>query len=1099
MRIGILGSLQIDSDGRRVELSGGRLRVLLARMAIAPGRPVAPAGLADAVWDGALPRDEAHALQSLVSRLRRALGDPQLIVGEAAGYRLAVEPEAVDSVRFERLAADGAAALRSGDAPGARDRLAEALSLWRGPALAELAAGPALAAEAARLEDLRLQTLLDRAEADVRLGRAAEAAAELAGLAGEHPLHERLAAQLVRALSAAGRQADALATYERVRARLADELGTVPSQDLQAAHLEVLRGDPAPRAPAPERSGRRTNLPARLTSFVGREQELERIGALFGEHRLVTLVGPGGAGKTRLAGEVAGGVIDAYADGVWLVELAPVADGAGLAPALLGSLGLREAQLLAPSAKAPVHAVEHAIEILEDKRTLILLDNCEHLIAPAAELAQRLLAACPALRILATSREPLGILGETIVPVTPLELPTADTAVEAAVTMAAVRLFADRARAAADGFALTEATLADVAEICRRVDGLPLAIELAAARLRSMTLPQLAARLDDRFRVLTGGNRTAVARQRTLRAVVDWSWDLLDEPERHVLRRLAVFSGGATLGAAEAVCAGPGVTAGEVFDLLCALVDKSLLQVVEDSSGAGGPRYRMLETIREYGLERADEAGDLAAARDAHADHFAALVAEAEPHLRSAAQLTWLARLSADHDNVLSAVRYLGESGRADAATRTVVGLLWFWLLGGSRQEAITWVDFCCALSGRTDPLDGVMIESAHAIIHAVTDDAQPADPWQGLAEALARLEGADLSDRPLLAAIKPVLAFALGRERVAELLEDSDRHPDPWVRATVPFVRVQITENEGDIEGMRIALDASLQAFGAVGDRWGLGATLSELAGLRTLDGDLDGAESALLRARSLMAELGAQDDSAMLQLRLADVRARRGDLAGARDQLERDLAGASLFTEERVMVNVTRADLCRRLGQLDEARRLSAEALADLDQSRHVEPRQGHPRAMALAIAAVIALAGDDLAGAQERAASAYVAALGTSDMPLVATVGLALADLAVARGRPADAAAVLGAAAALRGTEDPTNPDVVRLTERLSAELGDAAFAELYGAGRELDRAAALARLDPAALDGSLHVTAVGAEGQGHEDREQSPHPDQGPEHV
>jgi predicted ATPase/DNA-binding SARP family transcriptional activator len=588
VRIGILGPLEVEHDGQRLEVSGERLQALLIRLAIDAGRPVSATTLADAIWSGDLPGDEQHALQSLVSRLRRALGDSGLIVQSAGGYQLALTPEEIDAPCFERLAAEGAARLRAAEPERARELLTEALALWRGAALGELASGAAFVAAAARLDDLRVDARADRAEAAIALGRAAELVSELEALAGEHPLNERIAGLLIRALYGAGRQADALAVYERVRRRLADELGASPAPELQELHLAVLQGDqalaPAAAPPRPAHS----NLAARLTSFVGRERELERVGELLGEHRLLTLIGTGGAGKTRLAGEVADRGAARMRDGVWLVELAPVADEAAIVPAILGSLGLREVALLGSRSKTGGggDAVDHLLEVLADRQALIVLDNCEHLLEPVAVAVDRLLGACAELRVMCTSREPLGITGEMIVPVAPLELPRGELSAQEALAVPAVRLFADRAATAAGSFTVDAQTVHAVVDVCRRVDGLPLAIELAAARLRSMTLPQLATRLDDRFRLLTGGSRTAMARQRTLRAVVDWSWELLDASERALLRRLSVFPGGATLDAAEAVCAGGPVDAGDVFDLLCALVDKSLVQIADPD----GPR-----------------------------------------------------------------------------------------------------------------------------------------------------------------------------------------------------------------------------------------------------------------------------------------------------------------------------------------------------------------------------------------------------------------------------------------------------------------------------------------------------------------------------
>ena len=570
MVVGVLGPLEVQLDGRPVAVGGGRLRALLACLALESGRPVSTGRLVDALWEEDLPADQVHALQSLVSRLRRALGNGSLVAPAPGGYRLDVE---VDADHFERLVADARA---SADPERKGELLREALALWRGPALADLVDYRFAAAAAARLQDLKLAALADRVAADLALGHGDRLVGELEALCAEHPLHERLAAQLIAALSASGRQADALATYERVRLLLSEELGVPPGAELQAAHMAVLQGEQAPR--------RRSNLSAPVTSFVGREREIGQLGELLEHARLVTLLGPGGAGKTRLAREAVAGWVDRVADGVWMVELAPVTAEVDIVPAVLGALGLREAVLR--EALVARDGLGRLLDVLGDRETILVLDNCEHLIAGVAELADRLLAGCPGLRLVATSREALAISGERLVAVPPLEQTPAQ------------ELFADRASAALPGFVMDDYGK----EICRRLDGLPLALELAAARLRTLPVRELAQRLDDRFRLLTGGSRTALPRHRTLRAVVDWSWDLLDEPERRLARRLAVFSAGATVESASAV------DETDALDGLAALVERSLLQVVPDSEPT---RYRMLETLREYGLEKLEEAGEL--------------------------------------------------------------------------------------------------------------------------------------------------------------------------------------------------------------------------------------------------------------------------------------------------------------------------------------------------------------------------------------------------------------------------------------------------------------------------------------------------------
>ncbi len=1019
MRVGILGALQIEREGEPVDVAGGRLRALLARLALAAGRPVSVDALVEAVWDGDPPGDRQHALQSLVSRLRRSLGDGEVIAPAPGGYRLALAPEAIDAHRFETLAAAGAAALRGGDPERASATLEQALALWRGPALPDL---PALAGA---LEDLRLAALADRAEAEHALGRGGAMVAELEAAMGEHPLNERLAARHIQALFAAGRQADALSAYERMRARLADELGAAPSPELQAAHLAVLRGD----TPAPAR--RASNLRAPVTSFVGREPEIERIGALLAQSRLVTLVGPGGAGKTRLAGEALAGWVDRVPGGVWMVELAPVTAAVEVVPAVHSALGLRDGAVLERSGQPPLDALERLIDVLAERETILILDNCEHLIATVAEVADELLAGCPDLRIVATSREPLAIAGESLAPVAPLP------------DDPAVQLFADRAAAARPGFVVDEHAL----EICRRLDGLPLAIELAAARLRSMPVDQLAARLDDRFRLLTGGSRTALPRHRTLRAVVDWSWGLLDEPERRLARRLAVFSAGATEESAAAVCG-----EADVLDGLAALVDRSL--VVSEA-----PRYRMLETIREYALEKLDEAGELEATRGAHARWFAELAARADPELRGPRQREWLARLRADRDDVFAALRWLGDTGDARGALRLTVDLLWFWMLTGAPDEAQAWVEFAAALPGEADPVDRLIADGILTLRHA--GETGELAPVRALVERLER-EG---DGRALLALARPILPLFAGDDEIAHRrLAEALEHPDPWVRAAALLIRGHLAENLGDQAHMRADLERAAEGFSAVGDSWGLAMTLSSVASTLMLAGDLDGAETALDEAMERLETLDGSSAGGLLWLRLADLRLRRGDLDEARVLVQRAVEQADLRSDENLFARATMARIAWLVGDADALRREVAEAAVRMERIGRRRPEQDHARVIVDVLLVAVALEDGDLERAEAAAATAVARAIGTNDMPIVASAGVMSAAVAAAAGRPLEAAERLGATTVLRGAEDLSNPELARLAAALREALGDAAFAAAYERGRALDREAALSCMPP-----------------------------------
>jgi predicted ATPase/DNA-binding SARP family transcriptional activator len=1069
MEVSILGTLELRRDGDAVPVAGARVRALLARLALDAGRDVSPAVLIDAVWDDAPPGDAGHALQALVSRLRRVLQPGGELVSGTAGYRLAVAPEAVDALRFETLAAAGAAALRDGDPARAAAILRDALALWRGPALGELAATQRFATAAGgRLDDLRLAATADRIEADLALGAGGELVAELDALTAAHPLNERLAGQRLRALAAAGRPADALEAYEALRRRLDAELGAIPSPELQAVQLAIVTA--APVAPptaaaiAPTPPARRSNLRAGVTSFVGREAEVGRLAALLDEHRLVTLIGPGGAGKTRLAGEVAERRLPEIADGAWMVELAATTDPDDVGASVLGALGLREARMLAASsAVAGPGAVAtdpttHLLDVLAEREALLILDNCEHLLDAAAVLADLLLARCPGLRILATSREPLGIAGEHLAQVPPLGLPPADATAAEALTHPAVRLFADRAAAAAPDFAVDDTTVTAVVEICRRLDGLPLAIELAAARLRSLPAAQIAARLDDRFRLLTGGSRAALPRQRTLRAVVDWSWDLLSEPERALARRIAVFPAGVTAASAAAVGAGTHVAPDDVPELLAALVDRSLLTLVDRDHG----RYRMLETIREYGIERLEEEGELAGVRTAHARHFAALVEEADPHLRRREQLTWFTLLQAERENVLSALRWLAEIGDAAATLELAVTSCWFWLLSSSQSDATAVLRTAVAVPGDADPLDRLIAEA----LLSLGDDETEAELHERAREMLDRFSALDAGRRPLVVATLPVLAWITGEaDRAEKLFATAAAHPDPWVRAAVPLARAQGAENHGDVAAVRTHLTAALAAFRALGERWGLNATLVSMGGLCLLEEDLDGAARALEEARALMAELGADAEQAMLHMRLADVRARQGDFAAALHHARLARDATDLGGDESAMTAAALAGVLWRLDERDEALEVLAHAVATIDRLGPGNPGRGHAEALVRATAALLELAAGRADVARAMAAGAYPAAVGTDDMPVVAIVGVAVATLAHHDGAPRDAAEILGAAARLRGSADRTNPDVVALIAPLRAALGDDGFEAAFAAGRALDRDAALARLDPA----------------------------------
>jgi predicted ATPase len=1060
VQVGILGPLEVRDDrGASIEITGARLRALLGRLALDAGRPVAPAVLIDAVWGDQPPADEANALQTLVSRLRRTLGSAAMVGQAPAGYRLAIEAADVDAVRFEVLAADGARALREDDPARAARLLREALAMWRGAALAD--AGEALRIPAARLDDLRLAAIVDRLTADIQLGEAEIVVPELEALAADFPLDERIAKQLLTALASSGRQADALRAYELVRERLADELGVDPSAELQAVHLALLRGE-LDTAVTPG-TVRRTNLKAQLTSFVGRDEEVGRVGKALQENRLVTLVGPGGAGKTRLANEA--GARLTTRDGVWLAELAPVTESANVAQAVLSALGLREKNLLERRAARPAQDAEsRLVDVLSDKAALLVLDNCEHLIDASARLAEHLLEQCPELRVLTTSREPLGIIGEVVLAVPPLGQPEPDAPASLALEYPAVRLFADRAAAARPDFGIDDSNVGSVIEIVRRLDGLPLAIELAAARLRSLPLTDIAARLSDRFRLLTGGSRTAMPRHRTLRAVVEWSWELLTEPERILVERLAIFPAGVIEESAAAVCADDRVPADDVPDLLGSLIDKSLLQRVGD-----GRRLRMLETIREYGTERLAEAGELVELRRRHADYFAQLLDVAEPILTSRDQLPWFDRLTDERENVLAALRFRCDMGDADGAVQIAVGISAFAMLLGRHGDIGTWIADALAVPGARDSAQywlAVALGAMNATANGVPSDSA-ADGVLEMKTIARHLADLPADGHPMVGILRPAVAFFAGDRELAErMIEEGMTSPDAWLRAAIRMFRAAMHENDGLVEEMSADVDIALVEFRELGERWGLANTLRSKAMVLALSGDLVGAEAAYDEALDLMAQMRSREDEAFLLVRLGDIAIRRGDVERARRLIERswESAESSGSPLESVFTLAMLSALELQAGDAERARALHAEASRRIAAMPTTHSAYQHGRTIVLLMTTRLTLLDGDLVGAVEAGREAYANALGTHDLPIIATVGVLVADIAVTVGRHDVAAEVLGAAARLRGADDATSPDIARLTDAVIAALGADEYARHFACGKGLDRDAAMQRVNP-----------------------------------
>jgi predicted ATPase/DNA-binding SARP family transcriptional activator len=1011
MRVGILGPLEVMTGDHVARIGGARVRTLLIRLALDPERVVTTESLAGALWPESAPADPAHALQALVSRLRRALPDGRFIRSAPGGYCLDLPPDAVDALRFERLARDGRRELRAGRPDVAAGRLRDALDLWRGEALTDVAQVPFARVAAVRLDELRLGATEDRVAADLEVARVGPGlVAELEELTAAYPLRERLRGLLMRALRFSGRNAEALASYEEFRGVLADELGTGPGPELRAQHLALLRDGHGPHGHGPHGAdgARRGNLRVPLTSFVGRAPETRQVIGQLARGRLVTLVGPGGVGKTRLATTVAG----EHAGTAWLVELAPVSDPDDLPQTVAHALGLRETGLLDPSG-TPRNTVGRIVEALAGAETLIVLDNCEHLLDASARLAEDLLGRCPGLRILATSREPLGIAGEALCPVPPLALPEPGVSVEDAMGSPAVRLLADRAAAACPGFAITEDTLAPTTEICRRLDGLPLALELAAARLRTLPVEELAARLGDRFRLLTGGSRTALPRHRTLHAVVAWSWDLLDAAERRVAERLAVFPATISPAAAACVCALPAPVS---LDMLSALVDKSLIHLVPGPE----PRYRMLETIREYGLERLAGTGETTAARAAHAAYFLQVAERAAPLLRGHDQLPAIRMLTAERDNMVAALHFSAGTGDAETAVRLAAALGVFWTIRGDHAEAASRLRLALEVPDAVAVAPAErMVVTAFSLFNTVLSGG-----GGDLAQGLAAIDGLP--------------------------------HPDPWIRAMLLLMRATLAGGDGGVGAMRPDLERAITAFRETGERWGQAHALTYLAYARITLGDFGEAIAGLEESIRLLTEL---DDGAVFQrVLLALAHTQGGDAVRAREGLlgvvAPDAASPSGYL---VHARISLGDLARYDGDLEGAARHYAAAADDL---RRV-PLDARPfRAMLAAAYGHLATSRGELDAARRHLGEALALAAQAHDPPLEAGVCVAVARLRSREGTARGAAELLGAAHALRGAPDAFNRDVVSLVEELRGALGERAYDAAYDAGRGLDRTATLA---------------------------------------
>ena len=1094
MEFRILGPVEVVHEGRTLPLGGSRERAVLALLLLSANQVVSAERLAADLWEDAPTDGGFQSLRVFVSRLRKALrdgtGDDEILVTKSPGYMARVEPAALDAACFETLVAEGRERAGRGDHEGAAAALREALGLWRGPALSDVAAAPLARAEAARLDEARLVALEDRIEADLACGRHGGLVPELEALTRAHPVRERFWAQRMVALYRSGRQAEALRAYKDLAAILAEELGIEPSVPLARLEVAILRQEPELEPPvheaaaarpqtsvgstptnvgaflftdiaastrrwehdkahmaaalarhdallrsaiedhggrvfkhtgdglcaafstpaaavgaavtgqarlltgpwesadrlsvrmaahvgtAEERDGdffgptlnrlarlldlahggqilvseacralvaeepaagvglldlgehwlrdldrpervfqvvhpqlpsafpplratrrERHNLPVIPSAFVGRQRELEEIAAFLAQASLVTLVGPGGAGKTRLAREAAAEGAEAFPDGVFFVDLAPLTEGAQVISRTVASLGIVVDGIEGDASEG---GRRRLVEHLQGRQVLIVLDNCEHLLDEAARLVDDVLRSCPRTKLLVTSREALKVPGELTWPIPPLSLPGRDDdPMAAAVVSDAMALFYERAAAVEPGFRPEPDNAAAVARICRRLDGIPLALELAAARVRVLSADELADRLDHRLQLLTGGARTAGPRHQTLRAALDWGHDLLTEAEQTLLRRLSAFRGSFDLEAAEAVAGDGEVMAGDVLDLIGRLVDKSWISVERGKT----TRYRLSETIRQYADEKLRDSGEDDAIRRRHGGFYVSVVAGKRAPMTMSGD--WLARLKAEDDNLRAAFEWAFSAGENVLALRLAAGLFGYWYMSGQLVEGITRLEQVLPLTSdlrrpaRVGALNGL------GLLRRQLGDREGSARLHDEAMRLAREIG-DALGEAVAALSASQLALAQGDITEAErfigdarrIIEDQERATSLAQRGITPSVWLDV-----------------------------------EVGWVELAKGNPDSADAIFRRVLAMTGDGRAGSVTAAAGAALALTAALRGDPAGSLEMAEKALEAArAIGLAEMLMMVLTRAsesalvveDHDRARGTLTEALRL-------------------------------------------------------------------------------------------------------------------------------------------------------------------------------
>jgi len=828
----LLGPLAVVSPNRgSLALGPPRRREVLAALLLHRGEVLRVDRLVDLLWPDDVPRTAPTMVHGAVAALRRVLEQdrcavPAVLVTRDGGYTL-IASDQLDAARFERLLTAGSRLVEESPEQASRLLLA-ALKEWRGPALAGLAVSFARNA-ATRLEELRLRCVELQVELELRQGRHEDVVAALSELVAAHPLRERLSHLLMVALYQCERQADALAVYRALRQRLVEELGVEPGPELQHLQTAILSHSPGlPRSGSstPAR-WRHRSVPAPVSSFVGRDCEQDDVLSLLEAHRLVSLIGTGGSGKTRLAVEVARQLAARNVADVFVVDLTAVTSSTLVDQALADGLGVRAA-----AGQRLARAVAVA---LSARPALIVLDNCEHVVEAGAALVQSLLAACDRLRILTTSREPLAVPGEQVYPVRPLQVAAPDDSRDRIASCDAVQLFTARAAAVRPGFTVTAQNASQVLAVCARLDGLPLAIELAAARLAGLPLQELANGLDNRFRLLESTTRDADQRHRSLSATLDWSYTVLSPGERTLFSRLALFPTGFDLHATAAVAGDGELAARDVPTLLGRLVTSSMV-LLEDQPD-GGTRYRMLQTTRAYAHERLDPQ-TRAAAAERHAAHYLALAQQAEPRLIGPDSAPWLERLHVERDNLRAALRWFFGTGSDPDRGAALVSCLWHhWDLRGTRDEGLHWVHAALAAVGPDRPVGRMPLLSAGTLLHLGRAEFPAAAGLASEQLAAARAVGHRGWEGDALAMLATI-DWAHGRfdraqqryeDAVAASLDGADR----WRAAMAQAQLARLHRDRREPDAARTVAQRSLALAEDVGEPLACGLALDVLASI--------------------------------------------------------------------------------------------------------------------------------------------------------------------------------------------------------------------------------------------------------------------------